>query len=265
MYYVIIFIEILKVVIDMLEQNLLEEARKEYNLKKEISLISDKEKNDLVSDLENHPHAFVLACFMDRQIPSERAWSIPYLIKEILGDFSINTLYNLSLEEYRKIFNENKFHRYNDVMAEVFYNAVKKIVEEYNGNASNIWNNEPSSSMIVSRFLDFDGVGIKIATMATNILASDFKIKLADYYSIDISPDIHIKRVFKRMGFIKKKDINNIEKIIYKAKTINPTFPGIIDYTCWKLGKDTCRPTNPKCNECIFKEKCPKIIDNSDF
>lgn len=249
----------------MLENELLKEAKKEYDLKREISLISDRKMNDLVTDLKQFPHAFVLACTMDRQMSFERAWAIPYLIKEILGDFSISTLYNVSLDEYKVIFNENKLHRYNDKMAEVFYNAVHKIVEDYNSDASNIWNNKPSSALVVSRFLDFDGIGIKIATMATNILARDFKVELSDYYSIDISPDVHIKRIFKRMGFIQKKDVNNIEKIIYKSRTINPNFPGIIDYTCWKLGKDICRPTNPKCNDCKFKDYCPKIIDENDL
>lgn len=248
----------------MLEKKLLKESIKEYGLQREISLVSNKEINDLVSDLEKYPHAFVLACVMDRQIPFERAWSIPYSIKNILGDFSIEKLYSLTLDEYKVMFNENKFHRYNDNMAEVFFKAVHKIVDEYNGNAANIWNDKPSSATIVSRFLDFEGVGIKIATMATNILSRDFKIEMSDYYSIDISPDVHVKRVFKRMGFIKKEDINNIEKIVYKARSINPDFPGVIDLTCWKLGKDICRPTNPKCNNCIFSEYCPKIIDIDD-
>ena len=143
--------------------------------------------------------------------------------------------------------------------------AVRKIVDEYDGDASNIWSDKPSSALVVSRFLDFDGVGIKIATMATNILVRDFKNKLSDYYSIDISPDVHVKRVFKRMGFIKSKDINNLEKIIYKARSMNPDFPGLIDYTCWKLGKDICKSQNPKCSECLFNNDCPKYIDNNDF
>lgn len=249
----------------MIEEKLKIESIKEYNKIKDVILVSDVEKNNLVSDLEKYPHAFVLACAMDRQITAERAWSIPYQIKTILGTFEIEDLYKIKLDEYKKIFNENKLHRFNEPMAEVFYNAVHKIVDEYNSDASNIWNGNPSSATVVSRFLDFDGMGIKISTMATNILSRDFKVSLSDYYSIDVSPDVHVKRVFKRMGLIKKKDVQNIDKIIYKARSINPEFPGLIDLTCWKLGKDVCRPTNPKCDVCLFKNECPKIIDNDDF
>lgn len=246
----------------MIEEKLKEESIKEYNKKSEIKLVNDEEKNKLVCNLERYPHAFVLACSMDRQLTAERAWSIPYLIKEYLGTFEIMDLYNVSLEEYKRIFRENKLHRFNDDMATVFYNAIHKIVDEYNGDASNIWKGNPSSATVVSKFLDFDGMGIKISTMATNILSRDFKVKLSDYYSIDISPDVHVKRVFKRMGLI--KDVNNIDKIVYKARSINPEFPGLLDLTCWKLGKDICRPTNPKCNECQFAKECPKIISEDD-
>ena len=254
----------LKAEISSIIEKLKKESIKEYEKTKAVVLTTDIERNNVVNDLANYPHAFVLACAMDRQINADRAWAIPYEIKQILGNFSIKTLYNVSLEDYKKIFNEYKLHRFNDDMATVFYKAVHKIVEEYDSDASNIWKGKPSSATIVSRFLDFDGIGIKIATMATNILARDFKIPLSDYYSIDISPDIHVKRLFKRMGLIKKKDINNIDKIIYKARSINPEFPGIIDLTCWKLGRTVCRPTLPKCNECMLKDSCPKIIDLDD-
>lgn len=243
-------------------EKLKDESFKEYSKTQIIKLVEGDIENELVSDLENYPHAFVLACIMDRQITAERAWSIPYQIKQIIGAFDITSLCKISLEKYKKIFKENNLHRFNENMAIVFYNAVHKIADEYDGNASNIWKDEPSSATVVSRFLEFDGVGIKIATMATNILSRNFKIKLSDYYSIDISPDVHVKRVFKRMGLV--SDINNVDKIIYKARSISPEFPGVLDLTCWKLGKDICRPKSPKCNVCIFKEECQKVIDEDD-
>ena len=79
-------------ILDEFKKKLLEEARREYDLKRTICLVSDEKQNSLVCDLINYPHAFVLAAIMDRQITFERAWAIPYLIKEKLGDFSLNTL-----------------------------------------------------------------------------------------------------------------------------------------------------------------------------
>lgn len=94
--------------------------------------------------------------------------------------------------------------------------------------------------------------------MTANILARRFKIEFSDYYSIDISPDIHINRVLRRMGFIPQKADNTM--IIYKARELNPEFPGIIDFSCWEIGRNCCRQTNPDCKNCIVKDECEKNI-----
>ncbi|HQA58978.1 MAG TPA: hypothetical protein PK033_14030, partial [Acetivibrio sp.] len=54
-------------------------------------------------------------------------------IKEIVGSFNIDDLASISLEEYKNIFNRNILHRFNDIMAEVFYSAVQDIKVKYNG------------------------------------------------------------------------------------------------------------------------------------
>lgn len=195
---------------------------------------------------------------MDRQIKAERAWIIPVTIKNILNTFNINDLGKISIDKYKSIFNEKKLHRFNDTMADVFYNGVQDIIKKYNGDVSVIWRNKPSSSHVVYKFLEFKGSGVKIATMAANILARQFGIKFADYYSIDISPDVHIKRVMKRMGFI-SEDANN-DMIIYKARELNPEFPGIIDFSCWEIGRTWCKPKKPDCNNCIVSRECGKLI-----
>jgi endonuclease-3 len=60
----------------------------------------------------------------------------------------------------------------------------------------------------------------------------------------------------KRMGFV-PADANN-EMVIYKAREINPEFPGIIDFSCWEIGREWCRPQNPNCIECIANAECEK-------
>lgn len=98
--------------------------------------------------------------------------------------------------------------------------------------------------------------------MTANILARHFKIEFSDYYSIDISPDVHINRVMRRMGFVPQNADNTM--IIYKARELNPELPGIIDFSCWEIGRNYCRPTNPDCKNCIVKDECEKNIKETN-
>jgi endonuclease-3 len=221
-----------------------------------VHFVANQQANLFLNNLREFPHAFVLACLMDRQIKAERAWMIPHQVCKILGHFDIEGLQTFDLPEYKRIFHDNKLHRFNDTMAEIFYLGVSDIANKYNGNASNIWGNNPSSASVVLRFLEFKGSGIKISTMAANILARQFRIPFLDYFSIDISPDVHIIRVMKRMGLVNSEASN--EMIIYKARELNPTFPGIIDFSCWEIGKNWCRPTNPDCENCLIGTECKK-------
>ena len=61
------------------------------------------------------------------------------------------------------------------------------------------------------------------------------------------------------MGFVPKNADNTM--VVYKARELNPDFPGIIDFSCWEIGRTYCRPKNPKCAECIVKNENKKIID----
>ncbi|MDA8093087.1 MAG: iron-sulfur cluster loop [Betaproteobacteria bacterium] len=216
------------------------------------------EANAILNNLEQYPHAYVLACLMDRQIKAERAWIIPYAVAKAVGSFLLSDLASIDLPELKRIFDSNKLHRFNDTMASVFHDAVWRIQRDYQGNAARIWSNNPSSSAVVYRFLEFKGSGIKISTMAANILARQFRIPFSDYYSIDISPDVHITRVMKRMGFVPFGASNDM--VIYKAREINPEFPGIIDFSCWEIGRKWCRPKSPSCSECVVTSECKKII-----
>jgi len=225
-----------------------------------VKFTSNDDADRLLNDIENYPHAFVLGCLMDRQMKLEKAWLIPYLFQQKLGNFSIDTLRGLSKEDMTKLMREPEpLHRFPDVMSENFFSAIKRIVENYHSDASLIWDDKPSSATVVYRFLEFDGIGTKIATMAANILARELKVPFSDYYSIDISVDVHIKRVFKRLGLVLKDATT--EQIIYRARALCPEFPGLMDFPCFEVGRNWCKPRNPNCNECYMDGICPKLID----
>jgi endonuclease III len=145
--------------------------------------------------------------------------------------------------------------RFTKEMPGVFHSAVQRINRQYEGNASQIWKGTPSSAEVVYRFLEFDGVGPKIATMAVNLLARNHKIQFADYYSVDISVDRQVRRVFHHLGLCEPKATD--DQIIYKARIIYPKFPGIIDWPCWEIGRQWCCFRTPKCRQCYMNDICP--------
>lgn len=225
---------------------------------KKVEFTGNSDADDLLNNIHQFPHAYILACVMDRQIKAERAWLIPYHISQEISSFDFERLLKLDLNSLKEIFKRKSLHRFNDTMAENFYSAIQLIHTKYQNNASNIWKDNPKSATVVRRFLEFKGVGVKIATMAANILAREFKIPMQDRICIDISPDVQVKRVFTRLGFI-SKDASN-DELIYCARELHPEYPGIFDFSAWEIGRKWCRPNNPDCNNCYLNQFCPKNV-----
>jgi endonuclease III len=235
-------------------------------LPKNENMVDIEVASTYLKDLKRTPHYFVLGCVMDMGIQAEYAWIIPFkvidaFLKEgYIKNNSINELINVEPEKYKYVFDEyynKKLHRY-DYMCDRFYRAVIKIKEKYNGDASKIWGDKSSSAEVVKRFREFKGVGQKISTMAANILTRDFKIPFSDYKAIDISLDKHVMHVMGKLGFVQHDEDPELFKanIVLKARELYPDYPGIFDLTCFKVGREYCKNSNPNCKECILNRIC---------
>lgn len=104
----------------------------------------------------------------------------------------------------------------------------------------------------------FNGIGQKKASMATNILVRDLGIQARDKSGIDVSYDMHVRRVFLRTGLAEIDDENTV---IQSARELNPEYPGGLDLPIWDIGRGWCHPIEPECDECPIKNVCPKIIN----
>lgn len=207
-----------------------------------------------LNKLDKYPHAFVLGALMDNGIIKDEGWAIPYKVYKELGNFSIDFLADISIFKYLALFEDNDYHRFNFMFGNYFYEAIIKIKEDYDGDASNIWSNNPSNVDVINRFLEFNGMNSERAIRATNILARDFKIPMSDYRAIDIYPHPYVRIVMSKLGYISKK--NSKQQSIEKAREINPEYPGLIDRTLWKIGREYCHSNNPECDSCPLKNEC---------
>ncbi len=224
---------------------------------KRIEFTGNTGADDLLNDISGHPHVFVLGCVMDQQTKADKAWVIPYRVSCELGGFEFEKLLKPDQDWVRTFFIQEGLHRYPDRMSDYFYHAIRTIDQKYRGDAANIWAGKPTSATVVSRFREFRGVGPKISTMAVNVLLKVFKVPFADTTGIDISSDVHVRRVFARLGLVAEGAGN--DEVICRARELNPEYPGIFDEVVWETGEGWCRPSNPRCNECFLSEYCPRI------
>ena len=137
--------------------------------------------------------------------------------------------------------------------------ACEKLITNYEGKTENIWRDTKDAKIIIERFDDFDGISQKKSTMAVNFLVDYFKIPLTNWEKIDISVDLMVRRVFKRLGLVPESATD--EEIIRKARVLMPSFPGDLDYATWDIGRYWCLPKNPYCyyKENGIEDNCPLV------
>lgn len=188
------------------------------------------------------------------------AWRLPYKLEERLGYFDFERiLKEESVESLENIIKEKPaLHRYPRKMAEYIYTAIEKVVNEYSSNISNMWKNNKDAEIIVKNLEEFKGISHKKATLGTLLLVRDFGVSLENLSYIDIAYDVHVRRVFLRMGLVEK---DNIKEVTEKARFICKNFPGSLTLPFWVVGRKYCRTQNPKCSECRLNEFCEKKIE----
>lgn len=216
-------------------------------------LIKEEEKQFILNNL----NAFIIGLISDQSVKAETAWSLPYKLSERLGNFEFKEILKKYAEkDIEDIIREKpSLHRYPSRMANYIYNAMNDIVTKYDSNAENIWKNKTAAE-IVESLEKFKGISHKKASLGTLILVRDLGIDIIDKENIDIAYDIHIRRLFLRLGLV-DEDVQ--EKILAEARKIYPEFPGRLTTAFWTIGREFCRPTEPTCLIALYMNAVIKI------
>lgn len=114
----------------------------------------------------------------------------------------------------------------------------RQIVEKLNGKV-------PDE---IEDLIKFNGVGRKTANL---VLAKGFN-KPA------ICVDVHVHRIFNRLGYINTKTPEETEMELRKHLPIKHWLD--INTLLVTHGQNVCKPQRPKCAECPISEYCKKII-----
>ena len=222
-----------------------------------LEFTSNAEANAL---LRSDPFAFLLGVIFDQNVPAERAWLAPFLLKQRLGYLDPQTIAHADGAVRDAVQQVPKLHRYVEKIPTWIVRAARRVVDRYGGDASTIWSDNPTADRLQQRFDDFAGVGQKKAAMAVEILERDLGVPVRNLERSDIAYDIHIRRVFLRTRLAGRDDRDHM---IAAARQLHPVRPGALDLPMWLIGRGWCRPGIPNCAYCPLTEVCPKDIERA--
>ncbi len=99
--------------------------------------------------------------------------------------------------------------------------------------------------LTMEELIELPGIGRKSA----NVIMREAGVKAEG-----VIVDLHVLRVAPRLGIASGTDPKKMEKQIMEE--IPEKDWGQIGMAISFLGRETCRPTNPKCNECVVAKSC---------
>jgi len=164
------------------------------------------------------------------------------------------------LDHFIRNGNDGKaFHRYWKTFSRLLPETASYMLEKHEGDARNIWENIKDPKVIEYRFDEIPLIGPALAKMAVILLVKNYGIitEKKAYRKLDVKPDIHVTRVFKRSGIV---DINGtIEDVLEAARGWSPDDPSLLDTAAWNIGLNWCHATSPECQKCLIGSYCLKI------
>lgn len=208
--------------------------------------------------LENDPNAFLIGVLFTQGVPAERAWAGPYLLRERLGHLDLRRLAEEPEAVRHALQQAPMLHRFKNTLPRWISSAARRVLEEYDGDASEIWSPGSHVVEVTERLAAFDGIGRKKSVMAVEILVRHFGVELQGRECGQVAYDVQVRRVFLRAGLVEHDSIEAIEAA---AREVCPQSPGTLDLAAWLVGRETCRPRVAVCDRCRLGQVCPRRTD----
>jgi endonuclease III len=159
---------------------------------------------------------------------------------------------------------QKSLHRFWKVTAANVVSAARRLVNQYRGDAANVWGNDPGAAEVLRRLQEFDGISQKIANMTVRLLITYYGVNLTGWHQVDIAVDRHVARVFLRTGLVVSTGGRTSyagselrDKVIERARSLFPSYPGALDEPAFVIGRSWCTADHAYCHD--GAEVCPLI------
>ena len=128
--------------------------------------------------LANDPFALLVGYAIDQQVPVQKAFAGPLVLKQRVGTLEPAKLAEMDLEPAFK--EKPAIHRFPGAMAARVRELAAVVAEDYGGDASRIWSEAADTADLQRRIGALPGFGKMKVTALGSVLAKQFGVKLAE-------------------------------------------------------------------------------------
>lgn len=129
--------------------------------------------------LEREPLALLVGMLLDQQVPMEKAFTSPEVLRERLGgSLDARALADYDPERLEEIFRRPPaLHRFPAAMAKRVQALARLLVERYDGDAGAVWRGAATGEELVRRVAALPGFGEQKAKIFAALLGKQFDVR----------------------------------------------------------------------------------------
>jgi uncharacterized HhH-GPD family protein len=129
--------------------------------------------------LESDCFALLLGMMLDQQIPMEKAFTSPQVLRERLGhDLDPADLAAMDPDELDEIFRRTPaLHRFPAAMAKRAQELSQIVCDQYDGDAASIWTTARSGAVLIERLTSLPGFGAQKARIFAALVGKQLGAK----------------------------------------------------------------------------------------
>lgn len=122
--------------------------------------------------------ALMIGMLLDQQVPMEVAFNGPAKLRTRLGRFDAATIAAMDEGEFVAVCCQPPaIHRFGGVMGRRTYALCRRLVDEFDGRAENIWSEAKSAATLYETLLTFDGFGDEKARIFIALLGKRMGVR----------------------------------------------------------------------------------------
>jgi uncharacterized HhH-GPD family protein len=142
----------------------------------ELHLSGDPDADRLLSD---DPLALLIGMILDQQVPLEKAFTSPAVLKERLGGrLDVGAIAAMAPEQLAEVFSERPaLHRFPGSMAARVQEACRVIVAEYGGDVTRVWREASDGAELLRRVKALPGFGDRKAKIFVALLGKQLDVR----------------------------------------------------------------------------------------